>query len=70
MEKKVIIKVERKDGMTIISNSYGKVWKVECSDSSMLIASLVGLTMGESFREVDYFTNEIVMTLNVSVRDK
>lgn len=70
MEKKVIVKVERKDGMTIISNSYGKVWKVECNDSSMLLASLVGLTMGEFFRDKDYFTNEIAMTLNVSVRDK
>lgn len=68
MEKAVTIKVEKKDGQTIISNSYGKVWKVECNDSEMLIASLVGLTMGEWFRDKEYYGREITMTLNVSVR--
>lgn len=68
MEKAVTIKVEKKDGQTIISNSYGKVWKVECNDSEMLVASLVGLTMGELFRDKDYLGREISMTLNVSVR--
>ena len=68
MEKAVTIKVEKKDGQTIISNSYGMVWKVECNDSEMLIASLVGLTMGEWFRDREYYGREIEMTLNVSVR--
>lgn len=68
MKKAVTIRVEKKDGQTIISNSYGKVWKVECNDAEMLIASLVGLTMGEWFRDKDYYGREIEMTLNVSVR--
>lgn len=54
--------------MTIISNSNGKVWKVECNDAEMLIASLVGLTMAEYFRDREYLGREIDMTLNVSVR--
>ena len=68
MNKAVTIKVEKKDGKTIISNSYGKVWQVECNDSEMLIASLVGLTMGEWFRDKEYYGREIEMTLNVSIR--
>ena len=68
MEKTVSIKIVKTDGQTIISNSYGKVWKVECNDSEMLVASLVGLTMGEWFRDKDYLGREISMTLNVSVR--
>lgn len=68
MEKAVTIRVEKKDGQTIISNSYGKVWKVECNDAEMLVASLVGLTMGELFRDREYYGREIEMTLNVSVR--
>ena len=68
MEKAVTIRVEKKDGQTIISNSYGKVWKVECNDAEMLVASLVGLTMGEWFRDREYYGREIEMTLNVSVR--
>ena len=68
MERAVTIKVEKKDGFTIISNSNGKVWKVECNDSEMLIASLVGLTMGEYFRDREYYGREIEMTLNVSIR--
>lgn len=68
MEKAVTIKVEKKDGQTIISNSYGKVWNVECNDAEMLVASLVGLTMGEWFRDREYYGREIEMTLNVSIR--
>lgn len=68
MNKAVTIKVEKKDGQTIISNSYGKVWKVECNDCDSLIASLVGLTMAEYFRDREYLGREIDMTLNVSVR--
>ena len=68
MEKAVTIRVEKKDGQTIISNSYGKVWKVECNDAEMLVASLVGLTMGEWFRDREYYGREIEMTLNVSIR--
>lgn len=68
MNKAVTIKVEKKDDQTIISNSYGKVWKVECNDSDNLIASLVGLTMAEYFRDREYLGREIVMTLNVSIR--
>ena len=66
MNKAVTIRVEKKDGQTIISNSYGKVWKVECNDTEMLLASLVGLTMAEFFRNKDYYRQEIEMTLNVS----
>lgn len=68
MEKAVTIKVEKNDGQTVISNSYGKVWKVETNEADMLIASLVGLTMGEFFRDKSYLGREISMTLNVSVR--
>ena len=68
MERAVTIKVEKKDGLTIISNSNGKVWKVECNDSEMLIASLVGLTMGDWFRSREYYGREIEMTLNVSIK--
>lgn len=68
MEKAVTIKVVKKDGQTIISNSYGKVWKVECNDSEMLVASLVGLTMGEWFRDRESYGREIEMTLNVSIK--
>lgn len=68
MERAVTIKVEKRDGHTIISNSNGKVWKVQCNDSEMLIASLVGLTMAEYFRDREYLGREIDMTLNVSVR--
>lgn len=68
MERAVTIKVEKKDGLTIISNSNGKVWKVECNDAEMLISSLVGLTMAEYFRDREYLGKEIEMTLSVSVR--
>lgn len=68
MNKAITIKVEKKDGQTIISNSNGKVWKVECNDSEMLIASLVGLTMGDWFRNREYYGREIEMTLNVSIK--
>ena len=68
MEKAVTVRIEKKDGQTIISNSYGKVWKVECNDSEMLVASLVGLTMGEWFRDRQYYGRDIEMTLNVSIK--
>lgn len=68
MERNVTIKVEKKDGLTIISNSYGKVWKMECNDTEMLVASLVGLTMGEWFRDQSKYANEIELSLNVSLR--
>lgn len=68
MEKKVTIKVEKTDCQTIISNSYGKIWKVDCNDTEMLLASLVGLTMAEFFRDREYYGREISMTLNVSIR--
>lgn len=68
MERAVTVKVERRDGMTIISNSNGKVWKVECNDATKLIASLVGLTMAEYFCDNEYLGKEIDMILNISVR--
>ena len=68
MERKVTIKVEEKDGQTIISNSYGKFWKMESNECDYLIASLVGLTMAEYFRDREYLGKEIDMTLSVSVR--
>lgn len=68
MNKTVTIKVEEKDGQTIISNSYGKVWKMETNECDYLIASLVGLTMAEFYRDSEYLGREIEITLNVSVR--
>ena len=68
MERAVTIKVEKKDDKVIVSTSNGKFWEFVSNDAEMLVASMVGQTMADWFRNREYLGREILMTLNVSIR--
>lgn len=70
-EKKVLLKVERKNGKTYLSNEHGNDWTIPHVDSETAIGTLVFYTLKHAFEKYTCLADsfEIEMTMTIKVND-
>lgn len=70
-ERKIILKVERKNGKTYLSNNIGNKWTIPHVDSETAIGALVFSTMKHEFERNSCLADsfEIKMTMDIKVNN-
>lgn len=70
-KQEIILKVERKKGVTYLSNDKGNKWTVPHVDSDTAIGTLVFFTMKHAFDKCSCLNDsfEIKMTMDIKVND-
>lgn len=70
-EQKILLKVERKNGNTYLSNGLGNSWTIPHVDNDTAIGTLVFFTMKHAFEKYTCLADsfEIEMTMNVQIND-
>lgn len=70
-ERKIILRVERKNGKTYLSNDIGNRWSIPHVDNDTAIGTLVFFTMKHAFEKYSCLADsfEIEMTMDVKVND-
>lgn len=70
-KQKIILKVERKNGKTYLSNGRGNSWTIPHVDSDSAIGMLVFFTMKHAFEKYTCLADsfEIEMTMDVKVNN-
>ena len=71
-ERKIILRVERKNGKTYLSNDIGNRWTIPHVDSDTAIGTLVFFTMKHAFEKYSCLADsfEIEMTMDIKVNDE
>lgn len=70
-EQKIILKVERKNGKTFLSNDRGNSWTIPHVDDETAIGTLVFFTMKHAFEKYSCLADsfEIEMIMNVQINE-
>ena len=71
-ERKIILRVERKNGKTYLSNDIGNRWTIPHVDNDTAIGTLVFFTMKHAFEKYSCLADsfEIEMTMDIKVKDE